>query len=174
MEQTDPVVSSQPITRKGISLFLATPILAWALYDFANTIFSSNIVTIFFPFYMKQAIGGSETLNNLAQTFIAYTNAISSFFLVVLSPLFGVWIDRTGKKKAFLVPFTLLAVFSTAMMGLSALWNSNSALFQIPLSLVGVLLFFMFAKFFYNSSLMQPPSLVFQTESFLFCIWYQL
>lgn len=80
MEQTDPVVSSQPITRKGISLFLATPILAWALYDFANTIFSSNIVTIFFPFYMKQAIGGSETLNNLAQTFIAYTNAISPFF----------------------------------------------------------------------------------------------
>ncbi|RCK10978.1 hypothetical protein DT075_21855 [Bacillus licheniformis] len=44
--------------RTGIKLFLTLPILSWALYDFANTIFSSNIVTIFFPFYLQEAVAG--------------------------------------------------------------------------------------------------------------------
>jgi hypothetical protein len=37
--------------RGPLALYLAIPILSWAFYDFANTIFSSNINTVFFPFY---------------------------------------------------------------------------------------------------------------------------
>lgn len=85
--------------RTGIKLFLTLPILSWALYDFANTIFSSNIVTIFFPFYLQEAVGENASMNQVASTFISYSNAAASFLLVIFTPLFGVLIDRTGRKK---------------------------------------------------------------------------
>jgi UMF1 family MFS transporter len=139
--------------RRGLALYFSLPILAWALFDSANTIFSSNITTIFFPFYLQEAIGSNEQMNQIASTFISYTNAIASFFLVLLSPLFGVWIDRTGKKKAYLVPFALISIISTFLMGIAATWQTDSELFGLPLSIVLVLLLYMLAKFFYNSSL---------------------
>ncbi|MCP1306806.1 MFS transporter [Paenibacillus tyrfis] len=139
--------------RSGWRLYWSMPILAWALYDFANTIFSSNIITIFFPFYLQETIGGSETTNQIAGTFVTYTNALSSFFLVLLSPLYGVWIDRTGRKKAYLVPFTLACIVSTLLMGVFAGWQTDAGIAGLPLSLAAVLLLFMIAKFAYNSCL---------------------
>ncbi|MGG1519446.1 MFS transporter [Paenibacillus oryzisoli] len=130
------------------------------MYDFANTIFSSNIVTVFYPFYLKEVLGSSEEMNQIASTFITYSNAVSSLFLVLLSPLFGVWIDRTGKKKAYLVPFTLVAIAATLLMGLSALWQTDSAWLGLNMSILGVLFFFMIAKFFYNSSLIFYDSMI--------------
>jgi UMF1 family MFS transporter len=80
-------------------LYVSLPVLSWALYDFANTIFSSNINTIFFPLYVSETVGKSENLNQIASTFISYANALASFFLVVFSPLYGTWIDQTRRRK---------------------------------------------------------------------------
>ncbi|WP_238942064.1 MFS transporter [Bacillus sp. REN10] len=134
-------------------LFLSLPVLSWALYDFANTIFSSNIITIFFPFYLQEAIGGSEQLNQIASTFISYANAISSLFLVLFSPLFGVMIDRTGRKKRYIIPFTFICVLCTVGMGIFASTEFEQKLFGLPAALVFVILLFVIAKFFYHSSL---------------------
>lgn len=146
--------------RRAPALYFSLPILSWALYDFANTIFSSNIVTIFFPFYLQDAIGKNEVMNQIASTFITYTNSIASFFLVLLSPLFGTWIDMTGKKKGYLVPFTLLCVVSTLLMGAAAEWTTSLEWFGMNASLAVVLLMFMFAKFFYNSGLIFYDSMI--------------
>ncbi|MEJ8306303.1 MFS transporter [Saccharibacillus sacchari] len=142
-------------TRKSGSnaaLFLSLPVLSWALYDFANTIFSSNIVTIFFPLYLQQVLGGDARMDQIATTFISYANAASGLLLVIFTPLLGVWMDRTGRKKTFLVPFALAAIIFTFLMGFTAYTNSPSSLFGLPLSIVMVLIFFTAAKFFYNSS----------------------
>ncbi|WP_312875714.1 MFS transporter [Paenibacillus planticolens] len=153
--------ASNPIhTRSAWTLFFSLPIFAWAMYDFANTIFSSNIVTVFYPFYLKETLGKSEELNQIASTFITYSNALSSFFLVLLSPLFGVWIDRTGKKKAYLVPFTLIAILATLLMGASAFWHTDQQWAGLNASILGVIFFFMIAKFFYNSSLIFYDSMI--------------
>jgi UMF1 family MFS transporter len=146
--------------RRALALYFSLPILSWALYDFANTIFSSNIVTIFFPFYLQEVIGKNEVMNQIASTFITYTNSLASFFLVLLSPLFGTWIDRTGKKKGYLVPFTLLCIASTLLMGAAASWSTGAQWFGLNASLAVVLLMFMFAKFFYNSGLIFYDSMI--------------
>ena len=73
--------SNKVKARKVWTLFFSLPIFAWVMYDFANTIFSSNIVTVFYPFYLKETLGKSEELNQIASTFITYSNAISSFFI---------------------------------------------------------------------------------------------
>ncbi|WP_172199812.1 MFS transporter [Saccharibacillus qingshengii] len=142
-------------TRKrgaGTGLFLSLPVLSWALYDFANTIFSSNIVTIFFPLYLQQVLGGDARMDQIASTFISYANAAAGLLLVIFTPLLGVWMDRTGRKKAFLVPFALAAIACTFLMGFAAYTDSPSSLLGLPLSIVIVLIFFTAAKFFYNSS----------------------
>lgn len=138
----------------GAGLFLSLPVLSWALYDFANTIFSSNIVTIFFPLYLQQVLGGDARMDQIASTFISYANAASGVLLVIFTPLLGVWMDRTGRKKAFLVPFALAAIVFTFLMGFAAYTDSPASLLGLPLSIFTVLLFFTAAKFFYNSSLL--------------------
>lgn len=160
MSMPQPSAPTPSPPRTGWGLYFSIPVLAWALYDFANTIFTSNIVTIFFPFYLQETLGGSERLNQIASTFVSYTNALSSFFLVLFSPLFGVWIDRTGQKKRFLVPFALISIGCTLLMGLFASWNTSLMWAGLPASLCMVLVLFMLAKFFYNSSLVFYDSMI--------------
>lgn len=136
----------------GWKWFFTMPILSWALYDFANTIFSSNITTIFFPFYVQEIAGGSERLDQIASTFLSYANAVSSFFLVVFSPLFGVWIDQSGRKKRCVIFFAFAAILSTALMGLAAPQNFGNW-HGLPAAFIVVVVLFVAAKFFYQSSL---------------------
>ncbi|KIL78139.1 MFS transporter [Bacillus badius] len=145
---------SEPRAKRPFwGLYFSLPVLSWALYDFANTIFSSNIITIFFPFYLQETIGGNEQLNQIASTFISYANAAASLLLVLFSPLFGVLIDRTGKKKRYIIPFTIVCVACTILMGLAASADTPQRFAGLPVSLVFVILLFVAAKFFYHSSL---------------------
>ncbi len=133
-------------------LFFTVPVLSWAFYDFANTIFSSNITTIFFPFYVQETVGGSEHLDQIASTFLSYANAVSSVFLVLFSPLFGVWIDRSRRKKKYVVSFALAAIGFTALMGVIAPRHLGE-FWGLPAAFTLVVVLFVAAKFFYQSSL---------------------
>lgn len=139
--------------RSGMKLFFTLPILSWALYDFANTIFSSNINTVFFPFYLDAQIGGSAEMEQVASTFISYANAFASFLLVVFSPLYGVWIDRTGQKKKYIVWLASLSIIGTFLMGIFAVTDMAGEWFNLPINLFFVVIAFVAAKFFFNSSL---------------------
>ncbi|MGD7043495.1 MFS transporter [Jeotgalibacillus proteolyticus] len=153
MQKTPIQASNTHPPRKGWKLYLTLPILSWALYDFANTIFSSNINTVFFPFYLDSVIGSSEEMSQVASTFISYANALASFFLVLFSPLYGVWIDRTGQKKKYIVWFASISIIGTFMMGVLALGNLDAEWFGLPAELFLVVIMFVIAKFFFNSSL---------------------
>ncbi|MFD6210285.1 MFS transporter [Peribacillus sp. NPDC060253] len=137
----------------NLGLYFSLPILSWAFYDFANTIFSSNINTIFFPFFLQEQIGENAVLDQIASTFISYANAIASLFLVLFSPLFGVMIDRTGKMKKHIMIFTLISVACTFTMGIFGGFSFDGKFLGIPISLAVVILLFVIAKFFYHSSL---------------------
>lgn len=144
----------------GWKLYVSLPVLSWALYDFANTIFSSNVNTIFFPLYVSETVGKSESLNQVASTFISYANALASFFLVLFSPLYGTWIDRTGRRKKWLGIFTALAVVATLLMGVAGYSNHANFIFGLPAPFVITVLLFVAAKFFYHSSLVFYDSMI--------------
>lgn len=140
----------QEQNRKPIALFLSMPILAWALYDFANTIFSANIVTLFFPQYITEIVGTNPRLEQISSTIIAYANAVSAFLLIVFSPLFGVLMDRTNRRQKYVVIFTVFTVVASILMGVFGGVNSGT-IFGIPNGLFLTILFFVFAKFTYGS-----------------------
>src|SRR6185369_10540009 len=94
---------------------------SWALYDFANTVFSMNIATLYFAAWLVADLGHSNTL-------YAVVNGIASALVVVSIPVFGAISDATQRRKPWVVGFTLAACVSTVVM---------AVLGQVGLPLVG-------------------------------------
>src|SRR6185369_2147654 len=84
---------------------------SWALYDFANTVFSMNIATLYFAAWLVADLGHSNTL-------YAVVNGIASALVVVSIPVFGAISDGTQRRKPWVVGFTLIACFSTIVMAI--------------------------------------------------------
>ena len=82
---------------------------SWALYDFANTVFSMNIATLYFAAWLVKDLGHSNTL-------YATVNGIASALVVVSIPLFGAISDATQRRKPWVVGFTLIACISTVLI----------------------------------------------------------
>ena len=97
------------LTRTGSSL----QALAWALYDFANTIFSFAIVSFAMSLWTIRFLGeGPGTF--------WFTAAVSVSVLVnaIVSPVLGAMSDRVGRRKPFLAVFTGLCLGGTVLIGL--------------------------------------------------------
>ena len=96
------------LTRSGSAL----EGLSWALYDFANTIFSFAIVSF--------AMGPWATrfLGEATGTFL-FTLALSLSVAVnaVVSPVLGAMSDRTGGRKRYLLVFTVMCIVPTLLIG---------------------------------------------------------
>jgi UMF1 family MFS transporter len=87
--------------------------LAWALYDFANTIFSMNVVSLYFPLVVVNELGGKDIHVSLA-------NSAGMILVLLTMPLWGEYSDRRGRRTPFLTGFTLLSVIATVFMGIFA------------------------------------------------------
>ena len=91
-------------------------IASWSLYDFANTIFSMNVISLYFALWVTVDHGGQD---------IFYSAALSgSMFAVAISvPLFGAISDQTGRRRGPLTLLTIISVTATALIGqASQLW----------------------------------------------------
>ena len=97
------------LTRSGS----AVEALAWAFYDFANTIFSFAIVSFAMSLWAISFLGEG------AGTFW-FTAAVSVSVLLnaIVSPVLGAMSDRVGRRKPFLAVFTALCIGGTAVIGL--------------------------------------------------------
>jgi UMF1 family MFS transporter len=96
------------LTRSGS----APEALAWALYDFANTIFSFAIVSFAMGPWAVRFLGeGTGTL--------LFTVAASASVALnaLVSPVLGAQSDRTGGRKGYLLVFTVACVVPTALIG---------------------------------------------------------
>lgn len=86
---------------------------AWALYDFANSPFTTLVVTFVYSTYFTQAIAADPirgtALWSRAVTVTALTVAFSS-------PLLGALADRGGYRKRFLLIATLICIAATASL----------------------------------------------------------
>jgi UMF1 family MFS transporter len=83
---------------------------SWASYDFSNTIFSMNVVTLFFTVWLVSDLGASNTA-------AAVAGDIASFLVVLSIPFLGALSDVRRRRKAWVVGFTLLSCVACALMG---------------------------------------------------------
>ena len=97
------------LTRSGSSI----EALAWAFYDFANTIFSFAVVSFAMSLWTIRFLGeGPGTF--------WFTVAVSGSVLLnaAVSPVLGAMSDRVGRRKPFLAAFTAACVLGTLAIGL--------------------------------------------------------
>jgi len=87
--------------------------LSWALYDFANTIFSFAIVSFAMGPWATRFLG--ETQGTLLFTVAASASVALN---AAVSPVLGALSDRTGGRKRYLLVFTILCVLPTMAIGL--------------------------------------------------------
>ncbi len=108
-------------------------LVAWALYDLANTTFSLNVVSRYLPLLVVEDLGGRDLDVSLAYS--------GSMILVALAaPLLGALSDFSGRRLPFLAVATFASVGATALMGIGK-------------PAVLVLLAFAVANFFYQGAL---------------------
>src|SRR4051812_48595982 len=84
--------------------------MSWALYDFANTIFSMNVATLYFAVWLVSDLGVSNTMD-------AAANAVASLLVVLSIPFLGALSDSRRRRKAWVVGFTILSCIALAVMG---------------------------------------------------------
>jgi UMF1 family MFS transporter len=88
---------------------------AWSMYDFANSAYTTVVVTAVFGAYFVGAVAG-----NAAWATFAWTAALSISYAAILltGPLIGAWADAHAAKKTLLLLTTVGCVAFTALLAL--------------------------------------------------------
>lgn len=114
-------------------------VLSWALYDLANTIFSMNIVSLYFSLWVVNVMGGSDAAYGNA-------NSISMALMFISAPILGALSDQAARRMPFLIVSTVLCVAFTALLGVGGLTLS--------------LIFFVIANYMFQAGLIFYDSLL--------------
>ena len=88
-------------------------VFGWAMYDFANSGYTTVVITAVFSAYFVGAVADKAEWATLA-----WTIALSfSYAIVMLTmPAMGAWADRHAAKKKLLMAVTAACVASTAAL----------------------------------------------------------
>jgi len=89
-------------------------VLGWAMYDFANSGYTTVVITaVFSAYFVGRVAQGADWAT------LAWTAALSLSYAVVMltMPVLGAWADRHAAKKRLLMLITLGCVLATAAMG---------------------------------------------------------
>ena len=86
---------------------------SWALYDFANSPFTTLVVTFVFATYFTEVVA-SDSITGTTLWSRAVT--ITALVVAFTSPVLGALADRGGYRKPFLIAATLVCVAATAAL----------------------------------------------------------
>ena len=89
------------------------PELSWMFYDWANSVYATNIMAAVFPIYFssiaaKQGVSGDQLWG--------FGSSLATLIIAVCAPILGAIGDYKGMKKKLLVTFMSLGVISTTLM----------------------------------------------------------
>jgi len=116
-------------------------IFSWILYDFSNTIYSMNVVTMYFSLWI--------TVNLAKEDIWVSAGNSTSMLLVALSmPALGVISDIRRRRMPFLIGLTLICVAFTALIG-----AANYLIDDVTGKAVAAVVFFTIANFAYQGGL---------------------
>ncbi len=127
---------------------------SWALYDWANSPFTTLIVTFVFPAYFAAAIVGDEARG---QSLWGLAMGLGGLMVAIAGPILGAVADSGGRRKPWLIGFSLLCVAGSFMLWFAG--PTPEALIWALLWVVVANLGFEFANIFYNAMLpgIAPP-----------------
>ena len=137
----------RPIDRRAV--------LSWCLFDWANSVYPTLVITFVFAAYFTRAIAATPE-QGTAQWGTAMS--LSALFVALASPVLGAIADQDGRRKPWLFVTSLVCIAASAL-----LWTVTPDIHWIwlPLLLVAVgNAGFEMGQVFYNAMLAEiaPPS----------------
>jgi UMF1 family MFS transporter len=125
-----PLRRNLPVTRREI--------FGWAMFDFANSCYTTVVITLAYSkFFVSHIVPAGSALQN---TYWSLAIILSTLVALVLSPLTGAIIDKSGRKKRALVSSCLLCSAGTALLFAAGPGDVWLAIGAIILSNVGFML----------------------------------
>jgi UMF1 family MFS transporter len=125
----------------------------WLSYDLANTIFSMNILTMYFAQWVIIDLGCPDIYYSAAYS-------ISMIAVAITLPIFGRRSDHRASKKSYLVLFTLTCIACTAVLGMAVFVTADA----IALAVIG-LICLIFANYFYEGGLVFYNALLYSVSN---------
>jgi UMF1 family MFS transporter len=122
---------------------------SWALFDWANSAFTTLIVTFIYATYFTSSFG---TDAGVTASWWGRAVSISAILVAVLSPVLGAAADRAGARKRFLAITTLICVAGTAALAFVAPGTPNAVLLALTAFVVANVAFEL-GNVFYNAFL---------------------
>jgi UMF1 family MFS transporter len=158
----------------GRVILLAVPpssrrtIVAWTLYDFANSAFAAVILSTVYPaYYANVVVGNADGRGDFW-----WGAAVSTAMVIgaLTSPLLGGVADHAGARKPFFVAFSVAAIAATALM---ATIGPGMVLGGFVLAVAGVVTYEA-AVVYYNSYLprIAPPAALGRVSAAGFAVGY--
>ena len=92
-------------------------IFSWAMFDFANSSYTTVIITAVFSAFFIDYIVPEESTSKDSYWSIAV--ATSTLLALLLSPLAGAICDLSGRKKRYLAYSTVICAVTTALLCVS-------------------------------------------------------
>jgi len=89
-------------------------IAAYCLFDFANSSYTTLIITVVFAVYFRNVVVGAA--DNTGDRLWGIANFIAMAIVVLATPLLGALADYSGRRKRFLILTTLQTVLATALL----------------------------------------------------------
>ncbi|MBI5239106.1 MAG: MFS transporter [Elusimicrobia bacterium] len=98
------------MTTKQIETSALKTGLQWSLYDFGNSAYALNIITLFFPLYFSSFVSSNPAT-------WSRTVAVSILASALIAPIAGYFADRYSARRISLIAFASLAVVGTLLLG---------------------------------------------------------
>lgn len=105
LRHQNPMSASFPPDKKAVA--------GWAIYDFANTIFSMNIVTMYFAQWLVVD-------NKVEDIYYSITYALSMLLVAATMPALGAVSDAKGKRMPSLAILTGGCILATLVLGITS------------------------------------------------------
>jgi MFS transporter, UMF1 family len=91
------------------------PVFAWALYDWANSAFATTVMAGFFPVFFRDFWSQGATSTQTTTRFGLGTG-IAAAVVALLAPILGAIADRGGRRKAFMLAWTVFGACATGAL----------------------------------------------------------
>lgn len=124
---------------------------SWCLYDWANSAFTTLVVTFIYATYFTQTFA-----ENADRGTVLWSRGVttSSLIIALVSPVLGAMADRAGLRRRFLAAATLISVGATAWLAFIVPGSVNAVLAALALFVVANVGFEV-GMVFYNAFLPQ-------------------
>jgi UMF1 family MFS transporter len=110
---SSPPAHSEPVSARAEPVS-ARERFAWCLFDFANSSFTTVIVTVAYGVYFIQVVASGNSRYGAGEALWGAAYGVSMILVAFLSPILGAMADQQAAKKQYLAAVTGLCIVCTA------------------------------------------------------------